>query len=178
MLPTGLSSTSVVAEQERIDPDLACDKRENRCRWGFRGIDYPTRQQLRISSNRQRRGIAVARAADDRIVDARGPPVAGTEKHAAAAAAQAAHAPPQAAERAGAAAHEPDAAHRRPPTWRLIVLRNPSESILRRAGKLFTSFIFWLADSIAPPPATDAGSGRAHGEIGGRKQEAGGQQEA
>jgi hypothetical protein len=43
MLPTGLGPMGIVAEQEWIDPDLACDKREHRCRWGFRGIEYPAR---------------------------------------------------------------------------------------------------------------------------------------
>jgi hypothetical protein len=52
------------------------------------------------------------------------------------------------------AAREPDAAHELAATADAAVDRaaHAGEGILRRGFKIFASFIFWLADSIAPPP--------------------------
>jgi hypothetical protein len=103
---------------------------------------------------------AEARAADERIIDAairtapegrqQPEPEAGPEPRGATA--QATQAPPQAAERAGA--YEPDAAHELAATADATVDRaaHAGEGILRGLGKIFASFIGWLADSIAPPP--------------------------
>jgi hypothetical protein len=107
---------------------------------------------------------AEALAADERIIDAaikqatsaapeaRQRPGPEASNGTRGAAAQAAHASPQAAERTNA--WEPDAAHELAATADAAVDRaaHAGEGLLRGLGKLFASFINWLADSIAPPP--------------------------
>ena len=129
---------------------------------------------------------AETRAADERIIDAAirtapaarqqpEPEAGGTTRHAAVQT----EAPPQAAERAGAAAYEPDAAHELAATADATVDRaaHAGEGILRRGFKIFASFIFWLADSIAPPPPPTRDQAERMARSAEEKQEARAQQE-
>jgi hypothetical protein len=101
---------------------------------------------------------AASRAADERIIDAaikqaataaqearqRRDLAPEVEKHGRGA--EPAQAPPQ--------AWEPDAIHELEATAQATVDRaaHAGEGVLRGLGKIFASFIGWLADSIAPPP--------------------------
>jgi hypothetical protein len=124
---------------------------------------------------------AAARAADERIIDAaikqaapapqearqRPEPEAGREARAGAA--EPAQAPPQ-----------PDAAHELTATAEATVDRaaHAGEGLLRRGFKIFASFIFWLADSIAPPPTPTRDQAERMARSAEEKQEARAQHEA
>jgi hypothetical protein len=127
---------------------------------------------------------AASRAADERIIDAaikqaapapearqRPEPEAGTENPRGAAA-EPAQAPPQ--------AWEPDAAHELAATADAAVDRaaHAGEGVLRGLGKIFASFIGWLADSIAPPPPPTRDQAERMARSAEEKQEARTQQEA
>ena len=159
---------------------------------------WPTsiRPACRVSNRRRRCSAsapiwdrdAATRAADQRIIDvairtAPAAPEARQRPEVAAEAerpAQAAQAPSQSTERAEAAAWQPDAAHELAATADAAVDRaaHAGEGLLRGLSKLFSSFINWLADSIAPPPPPTRDQAERMARSAEEKQEARAQHEA